>query len=112
MSLHVVTLHPGEQPGGIKIYSTRCTCRKFSSDVTESRLEAEMAGERHLRLVEQARVHRSSRSPRLENEADYYRKMADDPDQPAADRVLWAGLADELDARLGRNLHASQDALW
>lgn len=92
------------------VYQGQCACGA-RGPTTDSRADADSWVDGHLRQVEQALAHRRSQ-PTLEDQARYYREQADNVDIPAHERVLWAGLAEELEHRLGQHRHDSQDQLF
>jgi hypothetical protein len=63
----------------------------------------------HDRVVESARAGLRSRTPSLKSQRDYYREKANDLSEPAGSRLLWGGLADQLDHRLN-DQHQDPDA--
>jgi hypothetical protein len=55
---------------------------------------------KHERDIERIRLQLGTRTPSLESQRDYFRKMSDDPNVAPADRRQWGILADELDRRI------------
>lgn len=74
--------------------SARCLCG-WSTDFIEEHLAHE-AGDRHL-LDAKALKLNAGPKPSLKSLAEYYRKQSLSEGNSAADRRLWAALADEMD---------------
>lgn len=87
----------GNGPGAL--HAVRCKCGNLTPKVA-TKQEAEDDFGRHLRDIQRVRMHLRGREPRLTDQRDYYRKMAESPQTDAKDRELWTRLADELDRRL------------
>jgi hypothetical protein len=84
------------QGGG---YVCRCTCGASSGEKVH-RQEAEDWVLVHDKEIERIRTHLATKTPRLQDERDYYRSKADDPDETPANRAIWKQLAEELSNRL------------
>jgi hypothetical protein len=78
----------------------RCRCGFITKEHrTRDNVEDEVA--KHQADVERIRLHLHTGVPTLKSQARYYRDMAENPQVEESDRLLWARLADELEARLG-----------
>lgn len=96
---------------GLYRYVGACTCTWRGASI-DSRADADAEVEHHLLQVVRARIHRTGRAPRLDDQATYFRAQADDPAMPSAARAQWEMLARELEQRLGHNQHDEQPSLF
>lgn len=94
----------GENPSR---YRGVCNCRQVGK-WSPLRGDAEDWIYHHMQVVERARSGLRNRTPRLTDQRDYYREMADNPEVPANERELWDQLAKEIDHRL--NDHGAPNA--
>lgn len=81
-------------------YVTRCNCGWKHPGETPDRQVAEDWIRVHEKAIERIRTHLATKTPRLQDERDYYRSKADDPDETPENRAIWKQLADELSVRL------------
>lgn len=55
----------------------------------------------------------SNRIPSLEDQRDWFERMAAEPDQLPQDRLMWEKLAEEITQRLGdRKPIPKEEGLW
>lgn len=102
MSGHVTTVVPTVDSQWVG----QCSCRARSK-IEKSHWDAQKWTFAHASEIARIRTHLSGRAPSMKDQRDYYASKAQDDAIPAAQRRLWAQLADELTRRLGENERAA-----
>lgn len=106
---HTTTTRVLTPTAGETVYRGECSC-KTVGQFTPYRSEAQDWIDAHEEEVVRARIHRSSRVPSLEDQAKWYRMQEAGTDNPR-EKAQWAGLAHELEHRLGQDDHSEQPSL-
>jgi hypothetical protein len=104
--------HVGSVKGSVEppiVYRGTCTCGA-QGPLTGSRADADWWIDQHLVAAARALAHRSGRQPTLEDQAKWYRQMADETVGPIHDQ--WVQLAEELEHRLGQDERTEQSPLF